>query len=640
MSAVDEIKSRIDIIDIVSETVKLRHSGKNFTGFCPFHPNTRTPAFVVFPETGTWRCFSCNEGGDVFSFLMKKEGWDFQQTLEYLANRTGVVLEAQTPEKIKEDEKLEKLRTILEESVTFFQHNLLNTEMGREAKVYVEKRGLTLDTIRTFGLGYSPNSWDVTHKYFQEKGYSEEELLRAGLAGERNNGGIYDRFRNRLMFPIRDESGRMAGFGARALSSEDNPKYLNSPQNELFDKSRLLYGLDLARKSIRKENQVVIVEGYMDVIGLYQGGFTNSVSPMGTAMNENQFRSLKRFTRQFVLALDPDAAGEKATLRGLDTARQSLDRSADFTPAEDGLFDARGLVRSEGRLQADLRVTTLPDGMDPDEVVLNNPQDWVDILASAKPIVEHVMTVVTAGQNLEDPKIKRDIANQILPLIEDVPNAVERDAYRQKLARLLRIDERALLTPFTTSRRKPKQQFVQPRETVQKAEAQQAQVRYGRTYELEVHCLKTMFKYPDAIYNVDRALQKAGLRRLDLQDFESSIHQQIIRVFMESLEQEDMEPQAYIRENLEEALLQPFENQEGFSEEKIPRRVQVEDLIKTLLHLRRQRISENLDQLRNFQQDMQDNVPFDFESYQKMIIDCSLVRQKLDKALNQPIQLD
>ena len=217
---------------------------------------------------------------------------------------------------------------------------------------------------------------------------------------------------------------------------------------------------------------MVIVEGYMDVIGLYQGGFTNSVSPMGTALNENQFRSLKRFTRQFVLALDPDAAGEKATLRGLDTARQSLDRSADFTPGEDGLFDARGLVRSEGRLQADLRVTTLPDGMDPDEVVLKNPQDWVDILQSAKPIVEHVMNVITAGQNLDDPKVKRDIANQILPLIEDVPNAVERDAYRQKLARLLRVDERALAGSFTNTRRKGRQPLVQTRKTAQKTEPQ------------------------------------------------------------------------------------------------------------------------------------------------------------------------
>ena len=171
MSVVDEIKSRVDIIDIVSETVKLRHSGKNYTGFCPFHSNTRTPAFVVFPETGTWRCFSCNEGGDVFSFLMKKEGWDFQQTLQYLANRTGVVLEPQTPEKKQEDEKLERLRTLLEDSVTFFQHHLLSSEMGKEAKAYLDRRGLTLETIRTFGLGYSPDSWDMTHEYFQEKSY-------------------------------------------------------------------------------------------------------------------------------------------------------------------------------------------------------------------------------------------------------------------------------------------------------------------------------------------------------------------------------------------------------------------------------------------------------------------------------------
>ncbi len=322
MSTIDEIKARIDIVELVTETVQLRRSGKSYTGFCPFHPNSRTPAFVVFPESGTWRCFGqCNEGGDIFKYVMKKEGWDFAEALRYLAERAGVQLKPPTAQEQAAAEEHDDLRNLLEEALTFYRHNLMNSPAGQAALEYLhQKRSLQNDTIEAFGLGYAPNAWEAAMAHFKSKGFTVEQLLACGLVTEREPGessqksGVYDRFRNRLMFPIRDERGRMAGFGARILNPDDVPKFLNSPQTALFDKGHLLYGLDRARKAIRTEDQAVIVEGYLDVIALHQAGFTNTVSPMGTALTEHQLYLLKRFSRRIVLALDPDAAGDKATL--------------------------------------------------------------------------------------------------------------------------------------------------------------------------------------------------------------------------------------------------------------------------------------------------------------------------------------
>ena len=237
MSVIDDVKARIDIVDLISESVQLRRSGKNYTGFCPFHQNTRTPSFVVFPETGTWRCFGqCNEGGDAFQFLIKKEGWDFSETLRYLAEKTGVELRPYTPQEAEQAEQNDHLRQLLEDAVTFYRHQLLNSSAGGEALAYLKNRGLDESVIESFGLGYAPKSWDATCNYFLQKGISQQDLVAVGLVSERESGGLYDRFRHRLMFPIRDERGRMAGFGARILNPEDLPKFLNSPQTELFDK--------------------------------------------------------------------------------------------------------------------------------------------------------------------------------------------------------------------------------------------------------------------------------------------------------------------------------------------------------------------------------------------------------------------
>ncbi|MEK6256666.1 MAG: DNA primase, partial [Chloroflexota bacterium] len=413
MSSIEEIKDRLNIEDIVSETVELRRAGKNFSGFCPFHDNTRTPSFVVFPETGTWRCFGqCSEGGDIYKYVMKREGWDFPEALGQLAKRAGVELKPVTPEEKAQKDGNEKLRAVLEKAVQYYREQLTESDAGKQVLEYLHKRGLSDKTIQLFEIGYSPDGWETTFKFLMDKGVSAQELVDAGLATEKDEGGYFDKFRHRVMFPIRDARGRMAGFGARALSSEDKAKYLNSPLTSTFDKGRLLYGLNNARKEIRSQDKVVIVEGYFDVIALHQAGYANTVSPMGTALTDDQIRQLKRYTRNIILALDADAAGNNATLRGLQVARQSMDHELD------PVFNARGLLRNESRLQADIRVTTLPNEKDPDDVVNEDAKQWDAILNAARPIVVHVMETLAEGKDLEDPKVKSDIAKQVIPLIQ------------------------------------------------------------------------------------------------------------------------------------------------------------------------------------------------------------------------------
>lgn len=634
MTAIDDIKARIDIVDLVSETVKLRRSGKNYTGFCPFHTNTRTPAFVVFPESGTWRCFGqCNEGGDIFRFVMKKEGWDFPETLRYLAEKAGVPLEPLTPQRQQADQVNERLQGLMEEAVNFYRHHLLQTPAGQPALAYLNKRGLTQDTIERFGLGYAPDGWEVSLQYFRGKGYSNAELLGAGLATERQEGeGAYDRFRNRIMFPIRDAMGHMAGFGARILDPNDVPKFLNSPQTALFDKGRLLYGLDQARKTIRSQDQVVIVEGYLDVIVLHQAGFSNVVSPMGTALTEDQMRLLKRFTRRFVLALDADAAGEKATLRGLEIARQALDRSDEIA------FDARGLLRHEARLQADVRVTTLPPGMDPDEVVLRDPEEWRKILELAKPIVAHVMDTLAAGRDLEDPKTKTEVAAQVLPLIEDIPSPVERDAYRQRLARMLKVNESALqgVAPAAAGqRRKPVIKNERPGRRTQALPATSGQ----RAAAMEAHCLRLLLRQPDMIYQVDRFLQQNGLGRFSEADFELSSFQQIARLLLQAMAQDQLDARQYMQENLPETLedtWQALNADMTYGEPTSEKRF--EDLVRTIMDLRLLKIKQSIQQMRFLQEDLQNQEEnFDLNPYQELIGQSIQARSRLEKALAKPI---
>ena len=643
MNVTEEIKAHIDIVDLVSETVKLRHAGKNYTGFCPFHSNTRTPAFVVFPVTGTWRCFGeCNEGGDIFKYVMKKEGLDFPEALKVLAKRAGIKPEAYTPEKKEENEQAERLRRLLEEAVIFYHSHLLQSPNGKIALQYlIEKRGLKPQTIETFGIGYAPEGWESAIQHFTTKGYTQDELTQSGLTVAREEGGFYDRFRNRILFPVRDASGRMAGFGGRILNPEDMPKFINSPQTILFDKSRLLFGLDQARKPIREADQAIIVEGYLDVVVVHQEGFRNVVSPMGTALTETQMRQIKRYTRRIVMALDPDAAGIKATLRGLEIARDALDHSDDI------IFDARGLIHHESRLQADLRVSTLPEGMDPDDIVRKDPEQWKNIIATAKPIITHVMNTLSTGRDLDDPKTKSQIAGQIMPLIRDIPDSVERDAYRQQLARLLHVDDRALIplsspTQGTSSfKKRPSRSGEKPEIKILTETSTKEKINV-----LEKYCLQLLLNQPEDLYKIDHLLKIAGLVNFSEQDFEDAKNQQLAKLLIESLSQDVNEPIQYIQENQISALdeliveLKPFDQEEkpGQNKQLDPYK-QIEEIMRAILTLRHTHILIEIEQLRSMVEEALKEKEPEANLYQKQIMGHIKTRGMLDRALANPLQI-
>ena len=625
MSSIDEVKSRIDIVDLVSEAgVKLRKTGRNYTGFCPFHDNKRTPAFVVWPETGTWKCFGqCNEGGDIFKFVMKKNGWDFKEALQRLAERAGVELEQYTPQQEAQKELYDSLRALLEEAILYYRNHLLNAP---DILTYLhEKRGLTDAAIETFGLGYAPPGWDNALKHFTERGYSQQELFDAGLLSERDSGGYYDRFRHRIMIPIRDERGRMAGFGARIVDPEDVPKFLNSPETPIFSKGRLLYGLDRARKAIRAADRVVIVEGYFDVIVPQQAGFENVVSPMGTALTEDQLRLLKRFTRKIVLALDPDAAGQKAILRGLDAARQAMDREGELR------FDARGLLRNEARLQADLRVASLPDGLDPDEVVARDPEEWERLIEDAKPIVTHVMETLAEGQDLREPKVKSGIAAQVVPLIEDLPNPVERDTYRQQLARFLKVDERSLIGRQVQGprRRRPRRR---PEDETQPVDVQVIKT-VSPSYRTELYCIGLLFRRPELLHRLDRQLQEAGLQRLINEDFGYTDHQMLLDLIRQSLEQDKVDHSQYVMDHLPEALQELAGELLKQTEELDPIEERLlEELQRSIIKLRRLGLNESLNQLRFMQEEAQQQGDLRATSYQEQVLQHTRLLRDLDYA--------
>ncbi|HEY2981820.1 MAG TPA: DNA primase [Anaerolineales bacterium] len=639
MSTIDEVKSRVDIVELVSEAgVRLRKAGRNYTGFCPFHENKHTPAFVVWPETGTWRCFGqCNEGGDIFKFVMKREGIDFKEALEKLAERAGVKVESFQRESPEQREAFDHLRKLLEDAVIFYRTQLFN-HPGLLAYLR-QQRGLTDATIETFGLGYAPDGWDTVLKHFIAKGYSQKDLSDSGLLSERQSDSegrgsssdarVYDRFRNRLMIPIRDDAGRMAGFGARVVNPDDIPKFLNSPETPIFTKGRLLYGLDRARKPIRTADQAVIVEGYLDVIALHQAGFENVVSPMGTALTEEQLRLLKKFSRRIVLALDPDVAGQKAVLRGLEAARQAMDREGELG------FDARGLLRNEARLQADLRVASMPEGLDPDELVARDRDEWKRLIEQAKPVVTHVMETLAAGQDLKDAKVKNRIATQVLPLIEDLPNPLERDTYRQQLARLLRVDERALVgAPATGAggkRARPEPGVIIPAGV---KTATQITVDSRPTQKIESYCLGVLFRRPEFLYRLDRQLQEAGLGALAADDFEYTDHQMLFRLIRQSVEQDEADHHQFVAGHVPEGLGGLTKDLLSQTEklERVDERL-LEELFRAVIKMRRLVVEENINQLRFIMEEAQHEGDSKVTNYQELAVQHNRLRNNLDRAL-------
>jgi DNA primase len=514
MSVIDEVRSRIDIVDVIGGYVKLNRSGRNYKGLSPFQ-NERSPSFFVFPDTQTYKDFSSGEQGDVFSFLMKKEGLTFGEALRELARRAGVPLEEHTPEQKKSADQETRLREALAAAAGYFHQLLLTAPQAQGCRAYIrDKRQLTADTVKVWEMGYSLMDYQALTNFLSTRGFSVQELIEAGLVIENDEGRRYDRFRGRLMIPIKDPKGQVVGFGSRSLDGSE-PKYMNSPQTVVFDKGRLLFGMDKARNSIRSEQASVLVEGYMDVIGCHQAGFTNVVAGMGTSLSEDQFKMLKRLANRIVLALDPDAAGNRAVLRGVDVARESLDRETEL------VFDARGTIRQESKLNADIRVAVMPEGKDPDEIVLESPDQWRGIIANARPVVEHVIDVTLLGFDMSDPHAKSNAVRAVAPILMDTSDAVQRDFYIQQLSRRLQITTRAILQALNEDARelRAKRSTQQASAPAQKPSALLPDKTRLNQVDLEKHLVAALARMPSLLMDANVALTRAGLTVLGEEDF-------------------------------------------------------------------------------------------------------------------------
>ncbi len=468
-SIIDAIKAKVDVVEEIGLVVALQKSGKSFKGPCPFH-NERTPSFYVFAETQTWRCFGCNEGGDVFTFVQKHQGLEFREALLYLGKKAAVPIEDYISQNSGEEretsaakERLEKLNN---EALLWFHQALLHFKEATQARAYIHSRGISDDSVFSFSIGYAADQWDSLSCYLLKQGYTEDELVIGGLARRREthderegrSEGVYDYFRNRIIFPIRDIRGRVIGFGGRALG-DGKPKYLNSPQTLLFEKNSVLYAIDMARDAIKQARQVVIVEGYVDAVIAHQYGTKQTVACIGSAITEKHILQLKKLTKQVTLALDPDAAGAAATEHGIQEALKSFDRIVVPVPLAAGKQEPRGqsphskqqksqqprgIIRLEEQVDAEINVLQLPPGEDPDEVIRRDFSAWFYAVSHPLPLIDYYFVVKTAGLDLREPGGKTEAAKRLLPVIGMISDRIKRDAYLRKLANIINIDERSL----------------------------------------------------------------------------------------------------------------------------------------------------------------------------------------------------
>jgi DNA primase len=466
-SVIDTIKAKIDVADEIALITTLQQSGKSLKGLCPFH-NERTPSFYVFRETQTWHCFGCNRGGDIFSFVQQQQGLDFREALHYLGEKAGIPASEYSDQRTDEERETsiarERLLKLNEDAALWFHQMLVHAKEAKIARDYVESRGISRETVVNFSLGYAGDHWDALSSYLLGRNYTEQELVMGGLARWREkdsqldeHDGVYDYFRNRLIFPIRDMRGRVIGFGGRALG-DGKPKYLNSPQTLLFEKNTVLYAIDMAKDAIKQVGQVVIVEGYVDAIIAHQYGTAQTVACIGSAITAKHIQQLKKLTKQVTLALDPDAAGSAATEHGIQEALKGFDRTivpvplaATGTPREPRGQEQqgrqrqpRGIIRLEEQVDAEINVLRLPTDEDPDELIRHDLASWLYAVAHPIPLIDYYFEVKTADLDPREPAGAAEIARRLLPVIAMISDRIKRDAYIRRLAMLIRSDERSL----------------------------------------------------------------------------------------------------------------------------------------------------------------------------------------------------
>jgi DNA primase len=421
-----EVKSKLSVVEVVGESVTLKKAGTTYKGLCPFH-GEKTPSFVVTPVRESWHCFGCGKGGDIFSFVMERDGMSFPEALRTLAGKAGVEIDERTK---REDARRARLRGVLDTAIAFYHAVLTSSKAGEGALAYLKGRGFTDATIETHQLGWAPAGWDVMARQLQAKrDIRPEELVEVGLASPSQRGrGVIDKFRARVLFPIRDQNGHAVGLGGRLLEGE-GPKYLNSPTTPLFDKSRTLYLIDRAKGPIRRSGQAVIVEGYTDALMAHQAGFENVVASLGTALTPNQIGLLTRYANRIALAYDVDPAGEKAGTLGV-TALAGL------------IGQLQG--DDSGVKLEDVRVVQLPNGKDPDEVVREAPTDWEASITKAKPLVEYLIGHHAGRHDLKTSTGRMGFVDAVMPAIRDIADPLRRDEALQEVRRVSGVEERVL----------------------------------------------------------------------------------------------------------------------------------------------------------------------------------------------------
>ncbi len=421
----DQIKDRIDIVDVVREYVpELKKGGVNWRARCPFHQE-KTPSFMVSPSRGMWHCFGCGKGGDVFAFVQEMEHVEFPDALRTLAARAGVKLERRDP---AQESKRGRMLELLRHATSWYHQALLRSKSGEYARAYLSERGVSDETRDAWQLGFAPDAWEGVSAYLKSRGFRDDEIAAAGISSTNDRGNQYDRFRNRLMFPITDVHGSVVGFTARKLN-EDDPgrtagasvggKYINTPETAVYKKSGVLYGLSRAKHQIRKQDLAVIVEGNMDAISSHQAGVTNVVASSGTALTPEQIQLLKRYTKQIALAFDPDAAGQEAALRGLEVA-----------------------WREDMRIS----VVRLPEGVDPDNLIKKDPARWEQTISERIELLDWVFERAEREHDVTTAFGKKNAARAVLSWVSRLADPIEQTHYLQKLSSLIGVGEAVLRT--------------------------------------------------------------------------------------------------------------------------------------------------------------------------------------------------
>ena len=433
---VQQIKDKLDIVDVISGYLKLTKAGINYKARCPFH-NEKTPSFFVTPERQIWHCFGCAKGGDMFGFVQDIEGVEFVEALRILAQRAGVKLEYSSSNFAVKDDKA-VLYEICETESRFFEKQLNNSSAGKRALEYLKNRGLTEETMKEFRLGFAPSEWESLSVFLRDCGYKDADIADAGLAIKREGAsGIYDRFRSRIIFPISDPNGQIVGFTGRVFEGDEKEaKYINTPQTAIYDKGRILYGLHKAKTEIRREDKCVMVEGNMDALMSYQAGVKNVVATSGTALTPGHLRIIQRFTTNLGLCFDTDQAGAMATRRGI------------------------GLVLANGM---NVRVVEIGDKecKDPADYIKKYGAGWSDVVLKAKPVIEFYFDKAKAGFDPNSAESKKSVISTLAPFIKRLTSHVERSHWISQLAFFLRVKEDAVEADLASAKDDlPSEEFV------------------------------------------------------------------------------------------------------------------------------------------------------------------------------------